>query len=390
MDTINSTQETGVFATNTAQLNAGNPTPRMLLGQLWHEGELAVMFGDNSIGKSLLAVQAAQAISNGQAIKGFATETAPQKVLYFDFDNTDRQFSGIYKQCSFSDNFTRVTISRQFTGYHKFGKRMFECMAEMIEETGARVLIIDSLYTLKYFISSNFFIEKLLQLKNQFSLSVLLVAETKKPKFGKPLFLGNLAYNKTLTGVANSVFAMGASVTDKEGRYIIQLKGNKSGSAYDEPLVITGRNTVTGTSPGFEFTGYGTEKQLLLFPPTGLDALILNMKKTAPYLSLGEIAQRLKTNKMKVKRVLERYESIPPVTPGTIETLPTDTFRGEVEQSNHPSHPGVKQPGTPEKPAVTLVTPDEKPETQPAKKLSYSQQLKQRLNKAAVERRKKV
>ncbi|HYG14819.1 MAG TPA: AAA family ATPase, partial [Bacteroidia bacterium] len=74
METINSAypSET-VFATNTAGVHANTRRPGMLLDKLWQEGELAVLFGDTGVGKSQFAVQAAEAVSRGKTISGFAT-----------------------------------------------------------------------------------------------------------------------------------------------------------------------------------------------------------------------------------------------------------------------------------------------------------------------------
>src|SRR5690349_19987226 len=42
------------------------PHPRPLLGELWQEGELAILFGAVGCGKSTLAIQLAESIARGR------------------------------------------------------------------------------------------------------------------------------------------------------------------------------------------------------------------------------------------------------------------------------------------------------------------------------------
>ena len=73
--------------------------------------------------------------------------------------------------------------------------------------------------------------------------------------------------------------------------------------------------------------------------------------------------------------------------PNTIRSLSTNPSRGDIRLSNHPSDPGVsKSEGTLEEKLAALKA--EMGLTADGKKLTYSQQLKQRLNKASLERRK--
>jgi len=67
------------------------PIPRALFSEFWAEGEVAIFFGDTGIGKSILAVQLADSISRGRAVEGFTLEAARQRVLYFDFELSDKQ-----------------------------------------------------------------------------------------------------------------------------------------------------------------------------------------------------------------------------------------------------------------------------------------------------------
>src|SRR6476661_2951905 len=94
--------------------SANDPPPRRLLGDLWLEGELCVLFGDTGRGKSVFATQVADAIARGAAVPPFAAEVPPQKVLYFDFEMTTAQFAARYSAAGkvhpFSPNLIRVEM----------------------------------------------------------------------------------------------------------------------------------------------------------------------------------------------------------------------------------------------------------------------------------------
>jgi RecA-family ATPase len=76
-----------------------------LFGDLWLEGELSILFADTGVGKSILAVQIAEAIAAGKdafALGESSTDlplpngTSPQPVLYLDFELSGRQFTDRY------------------------------------------------------------------------------------------------------------------------------------------------------------------------------------------------------------------------------------------------------------------------------------------------------
>src|SRR5689334_13515586 len=70
----------------------GRPVPKMLFGEFWLEGELAVLAGDSGAGKSILGMQIAESIARGQAIEPLAMTAKAQKVLYLDLKLSPKQF----------------------------------------------------------------------------------------------------------------------------------------------------------------------------------------------------------------------------------------------------------------------------------------------------------
>src|SRR3569623_3118640 len=79
------------------ELGEREPAAKMLFGELWHRGELCILFADTNIGISVLAVQIANSIALGKPIAPFALRTKPAKVLYIDFELTAKQFYNRYR-----------------------------------------------------------------------------------------------------------------------------------------------------------------------------------------------------------------------------------------------------------------------------------------------------
>ena len=68
----------------------------LLFDEFWREGELALLFGAQATGKSILAVQIADALGRGTPVTGFRMPRGRRKVLYVDMDLSDAQFQARY------------------------------------------------------------------------------------------------------------------------------------------------------------------------------------------------------------------------------------------------------------------------------------------------------
>src|SRR5438128_1663912 len=74
-----------------ADVKAFKP-PGKLFDAFWRQDELALLFGAPATGKTVLAVQIADALASGEAIDGFKMPDEGQKVLYVDLVHSDEQF----------------------------------------------------------------------------------------------------------------------------------------------------------------------------------------------------------------------------------------------------------------------------------------------------------
>src|SRR5215213_6214617 len=70
--------------------------PPMLFDEFWREGDLALLFGATATGKSILAVQVADALARGRSLDGFRMHAGRRKVLYVDLAMSDTHFQARY------------------------------------------------------------------------------------------------------------------------------------------------------------------------------------------------------------------------------------------------------------------------------------------------------
>src|ERR1700749_1722563 len=126
--------------------------PQMLFGKFWYQGELCILFADSNLGKSILAVQIANAISTGVSVNPFTCEAEAQPVLYCDFELSDKQFEARYSvnyedHYQFSNNFYRAELnpdSDMPQGFKDFDEYLSACLERSIVQTGAKVIVIDN------------------------------------------------------------------------------------------------------------------------------------------------------------------------------------------------------------------------------------------------------
>ena len=220
------------------------PVPKSLFGDLWLEGELAIMFADTGKGKSVLAVQIAESIAHGRQIEPFVMTARPQRVLYLDFELSSKQFEMRYSadhdpekseylknHFRFSEKFKRIEL-RPETLQKRDGRPFEEVLRDLLQalvlETGAKVLIIDNITYLKRTAESTResvpLMKELQRLKKRFGLSILVIAHTPKRDIARPLVVNDMQGSKVIANYADSIFAIGQSRRETNERYIKHVK----------------------------------------------------------------------------------------------------------------------------------------------------------------------
>lgn len=304
------------------------PVPKMLFSEFWNEGELCILFSDTNLGKSILAVQIANSITQGEPIPGFTLGAKPQSVLYFDFEMSDKQFQNRYSdnysnEYMFHSDFLRIEINPECTDFNQFELQLIRSIESAIEQYNSRILIVDNLTYLKTQTTETAkealpLMKSLKSLKLKYGLSILALAHTPKRNPFNPITINDLAGSKQLANFADSVFTIGESHKDKSLRYFKQLKARATEVMYDAQNVIICEVSKPSNFLGFEFLEFGSEKDHLKETTDkeqyAFDKEIIELKESEANISNAEIARRLFTNKMKVGRVLHRWENSNGVT----------------------------------------------------------------------------
>jgi len=319
------TENDGLFIIQTAncwlEQAKKRPIPQMLFDKFWFEGELCILFADTNLGKSILAVQISNSISTGEPIIAFKLEAEKQKVLYFDFELSDKQFEARYSNnftnhYVFNDNFYRAEINPENSDYKEHGFETFEkflyySLEQSIIKTKTKVLIIDNITYLKDETERAKYalpLMKYLQaLKKKYGLSILALAHTPKRDLSKPITRNDLQGSKMLINFCDSSFSIGESNTDKGLRYLKQIKARNTEIIYDTENVCVCQIIKPNNFLKFEFLNFGTElehlKQHTEQDKESQKEKVIELKQQGR--SLREIGTELNISHMKVSRILK-------------------------------------------------------------------------------------
>ena len=250
---------------------AQRPAPKMLLSELFYEGEICILFSDTNLGKSVLAAQAGIAIANGTDFDGLINESSQKKVLLVDFELTDKQFQIRYtdKQSGtlypLPENFHRAEINRetlQDLGNLELHLEME--LGAMIERHGFEFLIIDNLTWLTGEDVTDAktalpLMKMLCDLKRGYGITMLVLAHTPKRDETKPIHVNDCGGSKMLGNFCDSMFAIGRSTQEPQMRYIKQLKQRNCAQKFGTENVLVYSLEKDGAFLGFKFIGTGIE-----------------------------------------------------------------------------------------------------------------------------------
>jgi KaiC/GvpD/RAD55 family RecA-like ATPase len=284
---------------------ATRPNPNPLWLSLWHEGEVCCLFADSNLGKSIYAVQIASEIAR------------TQRVIYFDFELSDKQFQLRYTDevgtlHKFPDNFLRSEIDPDLLGEGDFEEEVIADIENASIEYDCKVLIVDNItylnsVTEKADAASRLML-RLMQLKKKHGLSMLVLAHTPKRPLTSPITQNDLAGSKKLFNFFDSVFSMGRSAKDENLRYIKQLKVRAGAFEYGAENVIISEIVKDGSWLHFRSIGFATEKEHLREQTdkdiSAFDERVKQMR--ADGKSFREIADLLGVSKSKVGNIVKR------------------------------------------------------------------------------------
>ena len=222
--------------------------PKMLMGELLYEQTVTMLFAETGFGKSMLAVQLADAITRGESILGLKNESSPQPVLYLDFENGEKVFEKRYSEQSIIEgeeiwhnhfawdkkiNFIDPKGSNEYTVPTKNATEWwFKWIKTMAKKAGAKIIFIDNLFSLiqEGGIESTKevkpLLKQLLDMKKTEGWTVIVLHHTPKKQPFTPITRNDLAGSSNLSNLVDAVIGIGKSYynEDESSRYIKQIK----------------------------------------------------------------------------------------------------------------------------------------------------------------------
>lgn len=299
------------------------PLPDKLFDVFWFEGEVCILFADTNLGKSILAVQIADSITRGNSIPRFKLSAKVQKVIYFDFELSDKQFEIRYSEhgenhYKFSPLLQRAEINSNQSipaRFKSFEDFLHHSIEDSIQSTGAKILIIDNITYLKDETEKAKnalpLMKGLKDLKNKYNLSILILAHTPKRDQSRPISRNDIQGSKMLINFCDSAFAIGESSLDSNLRYLKQIKARIVERHYDSENVCICRIEKYNNFLHFQFMEIDREathlRQRSESENNQLDDEIIAFHLSQPDCSFRKIAEELNTNHRRVGRVIKRY-----------------------------------------------------------------------------------
>ncbi len=248
-----------------------------------------------------------------------------QKVVYFDFELTAKQFESRFSDreegsetfvnhYQFHRNFYRAEINPETSdmgGFVKFEDFLNQSLEMTVVSTGAKIVIIDNLTYLRDETENARnalpLMKYLKKLKSKHGLSILALAHTPKRDSSKPLGRNDLQGSKMLINFCDSSFAIGESAKQPGLRYLKQIKARNTEIIYHTDNVLLCSIQKNGSLLQFDFLGTGVERDhLRSASDKDKETLIAKVQDAAANgKTQREIAEAFGISQMTVSRYLK-------------------------------------------------------------------------------------
>jgi archaellum biogenesis ATPase FlaH len=331
LDEIKSNYETLESSSSICdRLNNAKKLPKLtrLLGNIWCKGEIHILFADNGTGKSVWATQIADDLSKGRStFEILPNHAPPQRILFYDFELSDIQLLERYSN-EFGNTYPfhpNLIMPRWdfndpffFNKKEKFNKLIIKKIKRDIEIFKPDVLVIDNITFLSTEATQDAnvaleLLRALIDIKNEFKISILVLAHTPKIKPGFQISNNDLAGSKHLSNLVDSVSAIGVSATDKNIKYIKSIKCRSTQKEFDSKNVIMVKQEKVDCFLRFTYLGQGNELQLIKDKSQIAEEEFeedVKMQVINLYLeqkSIRKIAEETGLSKSKVDRIIQNY-----------------------------------------------------------------------------------
>ena len=301
---------------------------------LWYQGEMACLFGEPNVGKTILAMQIANVLSK----RGL-------KTFYYDFENAAHQFKARYKtdksdHNSSDGNYIVKPLNPNYSNAKLDSRSVLEYIKKDFTTERAPVIIIDDI---THLIGSGdqadvrYVLNTLRSWTQHFLVSILVLAHSKRRKPSSLTTIDTLAGSFEYSYAFDSIFSLTrANQYNAEHNnithYIKHHKNRMGPVIYHDLNVITvkfGRDENNGFLQFNDFYTGGNERQLLrdygYSTNEQINKAILQYKKLS--FSTREIANIVGCSQSHVSRTIRKYHDILDKNNGSTDAL--------LEESNN-------------------------------------------------------
>lgn len=283
---------------------------------LWYQGEMACLFGEPNVGKTILAMQIANELNK----RGL-------KTLYFDFENAAHQFKSRYRTDKFNyssgdGNFIVKPLNPNYSTAPLDSRSMLDHIKKDFADERAPVIIIDDI---THLIGSGdqadvrYVLNTLRSWTQHFLVSILVLAHSRRRKPTSLTTIETLAGSFEYSYAFDSIFSLTrANKYNEEHNHVthyIKHHKNRMGPViYHDLNVITaqfGRDEDNGFLQFNNLITGGNERQLLrdhgYNTPEKVKQAIIQYRKL--YFSTREIAAIVGCSQSLVLKVIRQSET---------------------------------------------------------------------------------
>lgn len=261
------------------------------------EGDLCIIFGQSGIGKTIFAMQVAREI----AAKG-------KRVLYLDFEMSERQLPLRYNTPNFPPTFFRAELRTD----NAVDNVLTEIERAAVENH-AEVLFIDNITALGQSLDKGMeagtLMSSLNALKKEHGWTLIVLNHVPKRYSGAmPLSLEAIQGSAKLNQLVDDAIGLGASSKDHSVVYVKQCKWrNGEMELYADHVALYERTKDEVGNLGFSFRDYGSERELLATETENgqgeLRSSVASLHGQG--YTQQQIADRLNISQSKVSRILK-------------------------------------------------------------------------------------
>ena len=314
------------------------PDPKTFFHGLIVQYENTVIFASSNVGKSIFAMQIAEHIA------------LTEKVMYLDLELSSKQFQMRYTDRDsgeihvFPEKFCRAEIDPELIVGGDLEQEILDSIEEAANQ-GTFYFVVDNITFIcndtEKGATAGSFMMKLIRLKKQYNLTIIVIAHTPKRRGWEPITQNDLAGSAKLMNFFDAGIALARSAKDNNLRYLKQVKVRTGEYQYDAENVIVYDVAKTNGCLRFELQGYAREDEHLS-TRQGTDdymEMIEVLKLQRDGKTVREIALILNMSKSTVQRRLtvakQNNITIPDDDDESVPSVPSVPHLGQKGQAGH-------------------------------------------------------